>query len=289
MSGKQTATDYNLQKVEINMAIKNVKVSMLEPSYVAMSKAGLTPRLPKELTEAYGVLWNQLTGKDYDPSTHPVLMSFNGSRLYLPKVYQQDGKPVLLWGSERIELSELPESVQITWANGDTGYAGAHAIILWTPDKKLKGAKDIYQTQFPLATIKGDTVTADFISLVGVSESEAFESFIMRPNPTMGLDWLDEEIEVDKGDSVKVTVVNAVTMPGSEQYGGGTYTTAVVRYPAENGELYKVRTNGDMKATLSASLVKFPLSAEGVVKKGRSKLNLCDVTLTEDDLDLSKA
>lgn len=269
------------------MAIKNVKLSQLEPKYLAFAKAGLPLKLDEEMSTAYSVLWGILTDTEYNAETHPVLSAYSG-KLYLPKVYQNNGEPTLIWGGEKIKIDglskEQQEQVSFSYQSGNTGYPGAHLTAIWTPEAKLKGAKIVYQTQFPVGIVKAETEAdnphSDFLALVPISPQEAFESFVMTPDPTMGLKYIDEITEATE---VELIVVNAVERKGSPQYGGGTYVTAVVEYPQGSGKLYKSRCNRDMSATLQAPL-NFPLSAPGKAKKTKTYLNLCDIELTAEDL-----
>jgi len=123
--------------------------------------------------------------------------------------------------------------------------------------------------------------------LAPVSEDEALNTYVRKPDPTTGLDWLDDFSEDAK--ELDVVVLSAVTRKGDEQYGGKPFTTATVICPSIDAEkVFKVRTNTDANATLQGPL-KFPLNVKGTVKRAKKNLNLQgDIQLTPDNLDMSK-
>jgi hypothetical protein len=211
-------------------------------------------------------------------------MSVYGGKIYLPKLYQRDGRPMLQWGSK---LLPLPDSKQVSlnYATANTGYSSPHMMVLFTEENTVKGAKNIYQAAFPIGLESGEQSAAEFLSLVTVDEEEAFKVHVRRPDPTAGIEWLDEAAGPDSKE-IDVTILEAVTRKGSEEYGGKPYTTAVVLAPSIHPtRSYKVRTNSDTNAALQGPL-KFPLNAPGVVRKAKKNLNLQDMTLKPENIDM---
>ena len=268
------------------MAIVNATLNQLDPQALALASAGMTPTLTNEQFKAYNCLFTILSGRDWDQETNPVMTVFN-SRVYLPKLYQIDGQPKLQWGRELLDV--LPSNnLTYNYVSGSTGYTSPHISIIFTPEAKVKGAKELYQVMLPLALERGDdNANANFLTQVAVDEQGALESFVRKPDPTMGLEWLDEAAE-EGVKELSVTVVDAIVRKGSEEYGGKPYTTATVKCTdVHPSKLFKVRTNTQTSATLQGPL-KFPLNVAGVVRRAKKNLNLQEISLTPDNIDTSK-
>ena len=283
--GEAISLNNNLHNLIEIMAITNITLSQLDPTSLALASAGMTPVLTDDQDVGYGVLFNILTGEVWDTETNPVMTVFGG-KIYLPKLYQRDGIPMLQWGRS---ILTLPESDQIaySYATANTGYSSPHVTILFTPEANVKKAKEIYQTSFPVAVEFGEQIAASFLSLVPVQESEALLQYVRRPDPTAGLQWIDEAM-AEGTKEISVTVVDAVTRKGSEEYGGKNYTTVTVKAPSiPPTALFKLRTDSRTNATLQGPL-KFPLNVPGIARLAKKNINLQEITLTMDNIDKSQ-
>lgn len=267
------------------MAIINISLNTMDPTISALAQAGMEAPLTADQSAGYSALFTLLSGKEYDPEENPVISIFGG-KAYLPKLYRTDeGLPILQWGKTQLDVTnEMPE-MKYSYSTYSTGYSQPHLSMVFCDKGSLKEpAKDgkTYQVFFPIALVRGEQVPGEFLGLAPVVEADALTTYVMKPNPTIGLDYLDEAVEGDS--DVKVTVVNAVTLKGSEDFGGRPYTVATVLL---EGKLYKVRTNSATSATLQGPL-KFPLNVPGVVRRAKKNLNLQQVSLTPDNIDFSK-
>ena len=270
------------------MAIINATLNQLDPQALALASAGMTPTLTAEQFKAYNTLYLILSNEGkWDQEKSPVLTVFS-SKVYLPKLYQVDGQPKIQWGTNLLDLVNS-DKLTYNYVTGSTGYTSPHVSLIFTPESKVKGAKEIYQVMFPIAMeTADDNANANFISQVDVDEAGALESFIRKPDPTMGLDWLDEAAFESDAKELNVTVVNAIVRKGADEYGGKPYTTATVKCTQLHpSKVFKVRTSSQISATLQGPL-KFPLNVPGCVRRAKKNLNLQEIVLTPDNIDTSK-
>lgn len=269
------------------MAIFNATLNQLDPQALALASAGMAPTLTDSQFKAYKTLFEILSsGGSWDQEKAPVMSVYSG-KIYLPKLYQKDSSPYIQWGLDLLPLGESGR-LAYNYVSGSTGYTSPHVSLIFTPEAKIKGAKELYQVMFPISLEKGDdNAPANFLSQVAVDEGGALETFVRTPDPTMGLDWLDDADE-SGGSELLVTVVDAIIRKGAEEYGGKPYTTATVKCPSVHPtKLFKVRTNTQTSATLQGPL-KFPLNVPGVVRKAKKNLNLQELSLSPDNIDTSK-
>ena len=268
------------------MAITDITLSQLDPRALTMAKAGLTPSLTVEQNTGYNLLFEILSGGEWNSDESPVHSVFNG-KIYLPKVYQRNGEPLIQWGTNLLALVES-DKLNYSYSTANTGYSGPHVVILFTEEATVKKAKTLYKATFPVATESGENISSSFLSLVAVQENEALAEYVRRPDPTTGLRWLDESVP-EGTKEINVEILDAVTRKGSEEFGGKLYPTATVKASTVHPtEVFKVRTNSDANATLQGPL-KFPLNAPGVVRLAKKNLNLQDITLTEANIDFDMA
>ena len=269
------------------MAIINATLNQLDPQCLALASAGMVPTLTDEQFKAYNTLYTLLAKEAaWDQEKSPVLTVFN-SKVYLPKLYQVDSLPWIQWGTELLHLEDGPQ-LTYNYVTGSTGYTSPHVSIIFTPEAKVKGAKELYQVMFPISLEQGDdNVNANFLSQVAVDEEGALSAFVRKPDPTMGLEWLDE-VAGPEAKEFTVQVLNAIVRKGSEEYGGKPYTTATVKCgELHPSQVFKVRTNTQTSATLQGPL-KFPLNVPGVVRRAKKNLNLQELTLSPENIDTSK-
>lgn len=267
------------------MALANISINVLDPTVTSLAAVSIQAPLSAEQSKGYSTLWNLLTGKEWNPTLNPVL-SLSGGKAYLPKMYRDDaGNPFLIWGGERMGIP-ASDQLKYSYTTYSTGYSSPHVAFIFTDEKTLKGSKNTFQAMFPVALIFGDErVPAEFLGLVSVNEQDAFLSYVQKPNPTLGLRFLDEAVDVDGGELV-VKVLDAVTLKGAEEYGGKPYTLVTVKMPG-NPETFKLRTNQLTSSQLQGPL-KFPLNVDGLVAKAKKNLNLKDMKLTIENFDKSK-
>jgi len=187
------------------MALTQATLNALNPQALALAGAGMTPTLNPKQFKAYNTLWSILSkGESWDQETHPVMSVYSG-KVYLPKLYQKGGEAFLQWGTTLFPI-EATEQLVYTYVTGNTGYNSPHLSLIFSPEAKVKGAKESYQVLFPISLESGDNVPGEFLSQVAVDEAGALSSYVRKPDPTMGLRWLDDAAE-PTAKEVEVTVV----------------------------------------------------------------------------------
>jgi len=232
----------------------------------------LAGQLGTDYTSIHSAQWGELSQILGFSAAHAPVIYFN-KKGYLPKVYQKDGEPVLVWGGE-IKPLKPSDKLNIRYVTGNTnGFANQpHAELIFSTDGPLASADEVFMCLIPIGTHYDKTSGGQFMALVQAQPKRAFLDFVQQPDPTMGLEYLDT-LGLDTTD-LEVMVEDIIVR--TSQTFGSEYATARVIF---EGMPFKVRCGRDVTA-IAALKLRFPEPVKGYVSIGKTYLNLKSMDLT---------
>lgn len=244
--------------------MKTVTLNRLDATSIALAQAGLP--VPNPFEAEYQELFYLLGEEDDAP--HPLTLI--GDKLYLPKLYQDNGNPVLQWGTKKLDIDLYAESYSVTFDMVNSGYMEP-SIIITTSN---------FDVAFPVGYKGKDPVS--WVTSALRSPKEAITQ-LMPLDPTVGLVDLSTEEPDYEG---PVTVIGVISREGKD-FGKGK-TKVVTAAILLDGETYKVRVANSAMG-ITAPVLKQPMGVSGEIGftqyNGKKFQRLVKVTITEADIN----